>query len=66
MEVNTWVLVNLRIFKRKRRMDGTIERLKSQLVKRDFNQSCGIDHFDSYAPIVRIEFLSLLLQSKSQ
>jgi len=56
MENNTWVLVDLPpkckpttskwIFKKKMRVDGTIERLKARLVINGFNQRHGIDYFD--------------------
>jgi len=78
LENNTWVLVDLPpgckpisskwIFKKKKRVDGTIERFKAQLVIRGFNQKHGIDYFDTYAPVARIatiRVLIALLQFKS-
>jgi len=71
MENNTWVLVDLPpgcepitskwIFKRKKRVDGTIERFKARLVIRDFNQRHGIDYFDTYALIARITTITVLI-----
>ena len=71
MEKNTWVLVDLPpgckpitskwIFKRKRKLDGTIERFKTWLVIRGFNQKHGIDYFDTYAPVARIATIRVLI-----
>jgi len=56
------------IFKKKKRVDGTIERFKARLVIRGFNQIHDIDYFDTYAPVARIatiRVLIALLQFKS-
>ena len=68
---NAWVLVDLPpgcrpitskwIFKRKKRVDGTIERFKARLVIRDFNQRHCIDYIDTYAPIARIAIIRVLI-----
>ncbi|GJY63052.1 zinc finger, CCHC-type containing protein [Tanacetum coccineum] len=57
---NTWVLVDLPpgckpldckwIFKRKLKVDGTIEKFKARLVIQGFKQKSVIDYFDTYAP----------------
>ncbi|GJZ96584.1 zinc finger, CCHC-type containing protein [Tanacetum coccineum] len=39
------------IFKRKLKVDGTIEKFKSRLVIQGFKQKSGIDYFDTYAPV---------------
>ena len=75
---NTWVLVDLPpeckpitskwIFKRKKRVDGTIERFRARFVIRGFNQRHGIDYFHTYALVARIatiKVLMLLLRFKS-
>ncbi|GJW78488.1 zinc finger, CCHC-type containing protein [Tanacetum coccineum] len=49
------------IFKRKMKVDRTIDRFKAQLVIQGFRQKEGIDYFDSYAPVARITTIRLLL-----
>ncbi|GJS76811.1 zinc finger, CCHC-type containing protein [Tanacetum coccineum] len=71
MENNTWVLSNLPpgckplgckwIFKRKIKVDGTIEKFKARLVIQGFRQKEGIDYFDTYAPVARIIIIRLLI-----
>ncbi|GKE16448.1 zinc finger, CCHC-type containing protein [Tanacetum coccineum] len=63
---NTWVLVDLPlgckwIFKRKLKVDGTIEKFKAWLVIQGFKQKSGIDYFDTYAPVARISTIRLLI-----
>ncbi|GKC88603.1 zinc finger, CCHC-type containing protein [Tanacetum coccineum] len=59
IENNTWVLSDLPpgcklIFKRKMKVDGTIDKFKARLVIQGFRQKKGIDYFDTYAPVARI------------
>nr|GEX18140.1 zinc finger, CCHC-type [Tanacetum cinerariifolium] len=71
IENNTWVLSNLppgckplgckRIFKRKMKVDRTIDTFKARLVIQGFGQKERIDYFDTYAPIARITTIRLLL-----
>ncbi|GKA84291.1 zinc finger, CCHC-type containing protein [Tanacetum coccineum] len=68
---NTWVLTDLSpgcrpvgckwIFKRKLKVDGTIEKFKARLVIQGFKQKSGIDYFDTYAPVARISTIRLLI-----
>ncbi|GKE45242.1 zinc finger, CCHC-type containing protein, partial [Tanacetum coccineum] len=70
---NTWVLADLPpgckplgckwIFKRKLKVDGTIEKFKARLVIQGFKQKSGIDYFDTYAP--RISTIRLLIAMAS-
>ncbi|GJV24819.1 zinc finger, CCHC-type containing protein [Tanacetum coccineum] len=72
---NTWVLVDLPpgckplsckwIFKRKLKVDGTIEKFKARLVIRGFRQKSRIKYFDTYAPVVRISTIRLLIAMAS-
>ncbi|GJW22772.1 zinc finger, CCHC-type containing protein [Tanacetum coccineum] len=66
MENNTWVLSDLPpgckwIFKRKMKVDGTIDKFKARLVIQGFRQREGIDYFDTYAPVACITTIRLLL-----
>ncbi|GJU71817.1 zinc finger, CCHC-type containing protein [Tanacetum coccineum] len=68
---NTWVLADLPpgckplgckwIFKRKLKVDGTIEKFKARLVIQGFKQKSGIYDFDTYAPVARISIIRLLI-----
>ncbi|GKB51340.1 zinc finger, CCHC-type containing protein [Tanacetum coccineum] len=72
---NTWVLDDLHlgckplgckwIFKRKLKVDGTIEKFKARLVIQGFRQKSGIDYFDTYAPVARISTIRLLIAMES-
>ncbi|GJS06781.1 zinc finger, CCHC-type containing protein [Tanacetum coccineum] len=71
MENNTWVLSDLPpgckplgckwIFKRKMKVDETIDKFKARLVIQGFRQKEGINYFDTYAPAARITTIRLLL-----
>ncbi|GJX87025.1 zinc finger, CCHC-type containing protein [Tanacetum coccineum] len=71
MENNTWVLSDLPlsckplgckwIFKRKMKVDGTIDKSEARLVIQGFRQKEGIDYFDTYAPVARITTIRLSL-----
>nr|GFA55698.1 zinc finger, CCHC-type [Tanacetum cinerariifolium] len=68
---NTWVLTDLPpcckpigckwIFKRKLKVDGTVEKFKARLVIQGFKQKSGIDYFDTYASVARISTIRLLI-----
>ncbi|GJY58707.1 zinc finger, CCHC-type containing protein [Tanacetum coccineum] len=72
---NTWVLDDLHpgckplgckwIFKRKLKVDGTIEKFKARLVIQGFRQKSGIDYFDIYAPAACISTIRLLIAMES-
>ncbi|GJZ75237.1 zinc finger, CCHC-type containing protein [Tanacetum coccineum] len=59
---NTWVLADLPsgckplgckwIFKRKLKVDGTIETFKARLVIQGFKQKSRIDYFDTYTLVI--------------
>nr|GEX67906.1 zinc finger, CCHC-type [Tanacetum cinerariifolium] len=53
------------IFKRKLKVDGTIEKFKARLVIQGFKQNSGIDYFDTYAPVARISTIRLLIAMAS-
>ncbi|GJX56434.1 zinc finger, CCHC-type containing protein [Tanacetum coccineum] len=72
---NTWVLADLPpsckplgckwIFKRKLKVDGTVEKFKARLVIQGFKQKSGIYYFDTYAPVARISTIRLLIAMTS-
>ncbi|GJW53830.1 zinc finger, CCHC-type containing protein [Tanacetum coccineum] len=53
------------IFKRKLKVDGTIEKFKERLVIQGFKQKSGIDYFDTYAPVAHISTIRLLIAMTS-
>nr|GEV92685.1 zinc finger, CCHC-type [Tanacetum cinerariifolium] len=53
------------IFKRKLKVDGTVEKFKARLVIQGFKQKSGIDYFDTYAPVARISTIRLLIAMTS-
>nr|GFA46700.1 hypothetical protein [Tanacetum cinerariifolium] len=71
MENKTWILFDFPpgckplgckwIFKKKMKVDGTIDKFKARLVIHVFRQKEGIDYFDTYAPVPRITTIGLLL-----
>nr|GEV70110.1 hypothetical protein [Tanacetum cinerariifolium] len=46
-------------------VDGTIEKFKAMLVIQGFKQKSGIDYFDTYAPVVRINIIRPLIAMAS-
>uniref|UniRef100_A0A2N9EYR8 Reverse transcriptase domain-containing protein n=1 Tax=Fagus sylvatica TaxID=28930 RepID=A0A2N9EYR8_FAGSY len=68
---NTWVLVDLPsgsntigckwVFRRKYRIDGSVQTFKAKLVAKGYRQREGIDYFDTYAPVVRITSIRVLI-----
>ncbi|GKA10647.1 zinc finger, CCHC-type containing protein [Tanacetum coccineum] len=68
---NTWILSDLPpgckplgckwIFKRKIKINGTIDKFKDRLVIQGFRQKKRIDYFDTYAHVDRISTISLLI-----
>ncbi|GKC78191.1 zinc finger, CCHC-type containing protein [Tanacetum coccineum] len=68
---NTWVLADLPpgckplgckwIFKRKLKVDGTLEKFKARLVIQVFRQKSEIDYFDTNALVAHISTIRLLI-----
>ncbi|KAF3661707.1 hypothetical protein FXO38_11555 [Capsicum annuum] len=67
----TWELVDLPpenkslgskwIFKRKMKVNGTIDKYKTRLVVKGFKQKEGLDYFDTYSPVTRITSIRMLI-----
>jgi len=71
MQNQTWVLVNLPpgskpigckwIFKKKLKVNNTIDKYKTRLVAKGYHQKEGKDFFDTYSPITRITSIRVLI-----
>ena len=67
---HTWELVNLPpgckplsskwVFKRKRKVDGSIKKYKARLVIKGYKKTEGLDNFDTYSPMTRINFIRMV------
>jgi Reverse transcriptase (RNA-dependent DNA polymerase) len=49
------------VFKIKRLPSGQISRYKARVVARGFSQQYGVDYYETFAPVVRMESLRILL-----
>ncbi|PHT78051.1 hypothetical protein T459_16103 [Capsicum annuum] len=68
---DTWELVHLPsknkplgskwIFKRKMKVDGTIDKYRTRLVVNGFKQKTGLDYFNTYSPVTRITLIQMLI-----
>ena len=49
------------VFKRKRKVDGSIDKYKARLVIKGYKQTEGLDYFDTNFPMTRINSIRLML-----
>ena len=71
LQNHTWELVDLPlgckplsskwVFKRKMKVDGSIEKYKARLVIKGYKQTEGLDYFDTYSLMTRINSIKMVL-----
>ena len=42
-------------------MDGSIDKYKARFVIKGYKQTKGLDYFDTYSPVTRINFIRMVL-----
>ena len=49
------------VFKRIRKVDGLIDKYKARLVIKGYRQTESLNYFDTYSPVMRINFIRMVL-----
>ena len=49
------------VFKRKHKVDGSIDKYKARLVIKGYKQTEGLDYFNTYFPVTRINSTRMVL-----
>ena len=49
------------VFKKKRKVEGSIEKYKARLVIEGYKQTKGLGYFDTYSPMTRINSMRMVL-----
>ena len=71
LQNHIWELVNLPpsckplsskwVFKRKMKVYGSIDKYKARLVIKGYRQTEGLDYFDTYSPMTKINSIKMVL-----
>ena len=54
------------VFRTKLNVDGSVDKHKSRLVVKGYAQIFGVDYFDTFAPVARLDMIRLLLALAAQ
>ncbi|KAG8492199.1 hypothetical protein CXB51_009896 [Gossypium anomalum] len=49
------------VYKAKQNADGSLNKLKARLVVKGFSQKYGLDYFETYAPVARLDTIRLIV-----
>ena len=73
---NTWELVDRPkdrevigvkwVYKTKLNSDGSIQKYKARLLAKGFKQKLGIDYYETYAPVARLETIRTIIALAAQ
>ena len=55
------VVANKWVYRIKRKADGTLDRLKARLVAKGFQQTAGVDFFETFSPVVKAPTVRVVL-----